>query len=200
MRITGGALRSRRLVAPDGTATRPTSDRVREALFSILASHVTLAGARVLDLYAGSGSLAFEALSRGASHATLVERGREAVAAIRANAASLGVAARTKVVVAPIERALGAGALSIAGEPLFDLVLIDPPYADVASGLVARTLDEGALVTRVADDGVVVLEHASRSEAPLLHGMSLIDSRRYGDTAIAIFSRGNAPNSAGETV
>jgi 16S rRNA (guanine966-N2)-methyltransferase len=200
MRITGGALRSRRLVAPGGTTTRPTSDRVREALFSILASHVELREARVLDLYAGSGALAFEALSRGASHATLVEHARDAVSTIHANAKALGIANRTTLLAARVERALAQGATgspSIALAPLFDLVLIDPPYADVTSGAVTRALTEGRLAARVALHGVVVLEHASRSDAPLLQGMSLLDTRHYGDSAIALFAREGASHHDG---
>src|SRR5437899_4832041 len=106
MRITGGEHRSRGLVAPRGHATRPTSDRVREALFAILGAMQpmqSIEGARVLDLYAGTGALALEALSRGASCAVMVERGREALDAIRANVAALGVAAVARVVAAPVE-------------------------------------------------------------------------------------------------
>src|ERR1700680_1652370 len=98
MRITGGIHRSRSLRAPRGERTRPTSDRVREALFGILTARRSLAGLEILDLYAGTGALALEALSRGAGRATLVESSREALAAIRANVAALGVQDRVRVI------------------------------------------------------------------------------------------------------
>src|SRR5262249_3327716 len=129
MRITGGVHRSRNLVAPRGQATRPTSDRVREALFAILRADPPIHGPRVLDLYAGTGALALEALSRGAAFAVLVERGKEALDAIRANVAALGVAAEARVVSVPVERAargVQTAATALGGEA-FDLVFVDPP-------------------------------------------------------------------------
>src|ERR1700722_20157026 len=107
MRITGGAFRSRALRAPRGMATRPTSDRVREGLFGILSSAGILTGARVLDLYAGTGALALEAVSRGAAGATLVESGREALEAARVNVASLGLEDRVRIVAADVAVAIG---------------------------------------------------------------------------------------------
>src|SRR4051812_32358762 len=147
MRITGGVNRSRALRAPRGTATRPTSDRVREALFGILGARFELSGLRVLDLYAGSGALAFEALSRGAAHATLVESGRDALEAIRANVEALKVATLVRVVGQPVERAIRG--LAEKSEP-FDLVLADPPYAEVPSGAAARAL------TSAVEAGILV--------------------------------------------
>ncbi|RYG79265.1 16S rRNA (guanine(966)-N(2))-methyltransferase RsmD [bacterium] len=190
MRITGGALRSRRLVAPAGTSTRPTSDRVREALFSILAGYVPMRGARVLDLYAGTGALGFEAISRGADHVYLVDSAPDAVRAIRANADALGVAGSVTVVPSPVARAF-TGALG-AARP-FDVVLVDPPYADVASGAVAKALGAAGLRDRVDPKGVVALEHASRGDAPTLSGFDAVDVRRYGDTAISFFVLASAP-------
>ena len=137
MRITGGTFRSRPLRAPRGDRTRPTSDRVREALFSILGAHRSLAGARVLDLYAGTGALALEALSRGAAHATVVESGAEAVAALRANVHSLGLADSVRIVTTPVERA---AARPSSTDAPFDLVFADPPYALVRSGKVVRAM------------------------------------------------------------
>ena len=108
MRVTGGIFRSRALRAPRGTTTRPTSDRVREAMFSMLVSDGLIEeGARILDLYAGSGALGLEALSRGAGEAVLVEQGRDALAAIRENVEALDVADRVRVVAARVERAAG---------------------------------------------------------------------------------------------
>lgn len=184
MRITGGAYLSRALRAPRGDATRPTSDRVREALFGILGARFELAGARVLDLYAGSGALGLEAISRGAAHATLVENARGALDAIRANVDALGVGAQVRVLAQPVERAVRA--LGGKGAP-FDLVVADPPYAEVPSGSVGRVL--GALVKAeiLAADVTVVLEHASVDTPPLLPGLDLVETRRYGDTSLTFY-------------
>lgn len=187
VRITGGANRSRTLVAPRGTATRPTSDRVREALFSILGSFDAIAGASVLDLYAGSGALALEALSRGAVHATLVESSRAALAALRANVAALALEKRTRVVAAPVERAVDL----LEGER-FGLVLADPPYAEAEAA--ARTLERFAAKGLFSPGAVVVLEHSSR-DAPEPAGLDRLDLRRYGDTALSLFR--NLPTKAG---
>src|SRR3984893_15924457 len=123
MRITGGIYRSRALHAPRGLATRPTSDRVREALFGILSAAGAVEGARVLDLYAGTGALALEALSRGASRAILVESSRNALAALRANVTSLGLEKRTWIAATDVGRA----ARRLADKGPFDLVFADPP-------------------------------------------------------------------------
>ncbi len=184
MRITGGTLRSRVLRAPRGQATRPTSDRVREALFGILSSAGAIAGARVLDLYAGTGALALEALSRGASEATLVESSREALDAIRANIRSLALDARVRVVAADVGRAVG----RLRGP--FELVLADPPWSLVDAGevspAVAQLVSKGALAER----SVLVLEHASRSSPPGVEGLDLRETRRYGDTSLAFYAPG----------
>jgi len=121
MRIIAGDWRGRKLVAPEGTATRPTGDRVREALFSMLASRLgSFEGLRVADLYAGSGALGFEALSRGAASATFVEHDPKALAAIRANVEALGAGDRTRV--------LARAAQNLPAGDGFDLVFADPPY------------------------------------------------------------------------
>jgi 16S rRNA (guanine966-N2)-methyltransferase len=122
MRIIGGEWRGRVIEAPPGLITRPTGDRVRETLFNMLASRLGSFGdLRIADLFAGSGALGFEALSRGASRATFVESDPRVVALIKANADKLGATDRVEV--------LGVSALSLAGRPAFDLVLADPPYA-----------------------------------------------------------------------
>src|SRR4051812_18159164 len=126
MRITGGSWRSRALRAPKGQGTRPTSDRVREALFSMLAADGLFDGSpRVLDLYAGSGALAFEALSRGAADAVLVEQGRDALAVIRENASELDAGDRIRVVPGKVERVIEGDAVGRD----FGIVFLDPPYA-----------------------------------------------------------------------
>jgi 16S rRNA (guanine966-N2)-methyltransferase len=184
MRITGGEYRSRTLETPRGNATRPTSDRVREALFAILGGERDWVGANVLDLYAGTGALAFEALSRGAAHATLVESARPALQAIEANAKALGVAPRVHVVPLTVERALAA--LRRSG---FDLVFADPPYELVKTGAAPRAI-AGILAGGVlSDEGRMVLEHGKGEAAPEIAGVRLRVSRRYGDTVISFYER-----------
>ncbi|MBX3190133.1 MAG: 16S rRNA (guanine(966)-N(2))-methyltransferase RsmD [Labilithrix sp.] len=181
MRITGGAWRSRTLDAPRGTATRPTSDRVREALFSMLAADGLLDVDVVLDLYAGSGALAFEALSRGVSEAVLVEHARDALAAIRQNARALGAEGRIRVIASKVDRALGSDAAQ------YGLVLVDPPYADVRAPAFGATF--AAMAARVAPGGALVLEHASADDPPPSASLTLDRSRRYGDTTLSLYRK-----------
>jgi 16S rRNA (guanine966-N2)-methyltransferase len=174
MRIVAGRHRGRRLRAPAGAETRPTADRVREALFSILGS---VEGMRVLDLYAGSGALGIEALSRGAGPVTFVESARPALAAIRANLAAIG-AENAEVAAADAVGWLRAAATRGAA---YDLVFCDPPY-DAASR-VAEPL--GDLLPRVAaPQALIVTESAKRN--PLALDLPLVDERAYGRTRIAI--------------
>ncbi len=183
MRITGGSLRSRRLVAPKGDLTRPTTDRVREALFSALTARGALpAGARVLDLYAGTGALSFDALSRGAATAVLVDKDRAAAAAIRENAAQLGVASQMQLLQAPVDKALAT--LARAKAPEFDLVFVDPPYARVTSP--ELPLELAICLAWLTADGVLVLEHGKRDPPPLVPGMSWDETRAYGDTHVSL--------------
>jgi 16S rRNA (guanine966-N2)-methyltransferase len=133
MRIIAGRFRGRPLQAPPGLGTRPTADRVREALFSMLASRLgTFEGLRVADLYAGSGALGLEALSRGADHATFVEKDSKAHAAIKANAGRLGVSEQVRI--------LGASALALPRCDPFDLIFADPPYAPGSGSAVVRAV------------------------------------------------------------
>jgi 16S rRNA (guanine(966)-N(2))-methyltransferase RsmD len=173
MRVISGAYGGRELVAPRGRATRPTSDRVREALFSILGD---VAGERVLDLFAGSGALAIEALSRGAAEATLVDSSRAAGEAIRRNLETLRIEA--ELVRQPALRFLQQ-AREIARQ--YDLIFIDPPYR-LASTL-GRELT-AALAPVLSADARVVVESDRRS--PLQLELELLDERRYGDTLIHI--------------
>ncbi len=184
MRVIAGTLRGRTLAAPAGLATRPTGDRVREALFSILGG---VAGARVLDLYAGTGALGIEALSRGAARATFVEDARPALAALRANVAALALSGACDVVASPVERAWRRPGL--AGP--FDLVLADPPWRDVPTGALGRALAALAEQGRLAPDARVVVEHAASDAPPVLAGLERHDERRYGDTALAFYSLAN---------
>jgi 16S rRNA (guanine966-N2)-methyltransferase len=183
MRITGGIHRSRTIRAPRGDATRPTTDRVREALFSILQARGRVDGARVLDLYAGTGALALEALSRGAVRATLVESAKAAVAVIRENIAALDAGAIARVVAMPVERATAA----IGEDAPYNLVFADPPYADVADA--ARAIGALARANFSGEECVVVLEHAGKSDAPAIAELTCEETRRYGDSAISIYCR-----------
>ena len=183
MRITGGIYRSRALRAPRGTLTRPTSDRVREALFSMLGGAGALEGARVLDLYAGTGALSFEALSRGAAHATLVESSRPALAALRANVSDLGLTDRVFVGEADVARIVR----QLAERGPFDLVFADPPWAQVDSGDAPAALEKLVRAGVLSDGALLILEHAARSVSPSISGLVLNETRRYGDTALAIY-------------
>jgi 16S rRNA (guanine966-N2)-methyltransferase len=185
MRITGGHLRSRPLKAPKGTATRPTSDRVREALFNILSEEC--AGARVLDLYAGTGALGLEALSRGAIFAVFVERSKDALAALSANVRALAVENKTRVVALPAERAAKALGLE-NGEERFDLVFADPPYADVNNGAAVRVIEGIVRAAAIAPNGRLVVEHAQRDPSPVIEGVTLEQARTYGDTTLSFYS------------
>ncbi len=174
MRIVAGEFGGRRLVAPPGDATRPTSDRVREALFSVLGASVQ--DARVLDLYAGSGALGLESLSRGAASAVFVDRAPRAVAAIRANLEALGIEADVRRMEAPT----AIRTASARGEA-YDLVFLDPPYRHAAE--LGRELSE-ALPAVLALGARVVTESDRRD--PLELDLALTDERRYGDTVIRI--------------
>ncbi len=174
MRVIAGRYGGRRLTAPPGAATRPTSDRVREALFSILGARVE--GARVLDLFAGSGALGIEALSRGAAEATFVDRAPAAIRALRANLEALGIDA--EVVRADALAALRAAR---AAARQYDLVFLDPPYRHAAR--LAPALTE-AIDGLVAPGGSVVSESDRR--VPMALDLQLTDERRYGDTLIRI--------------
>jgi 16S rRNA (guanine(966)-N(2))-methyltransferase RsmD len=178
LRVIAGRLGGRRLSAPRGQVTRPTGARVREALFAILGP---LDGVRVLDLYAGTGALSIEALSRGAERAVLVEHDRNALACLRENVETLALAPRAVVVPLRLPRALAA---ALAHGP-FELVLCDPPWADLASAsaLFSRLPREGGL----APGARLVLEHAEKDDPPALPGLAVVDRRTWGDTAVTMF-------------
>ena len=172
MRVVAGHFKGRTLHAPKGRATRPTSDKVREALFSVLGD---VDGARVLDLFAGSGALGVEALSRGAAHATFVDDDERAIAAIRRNVEAVGAG-----VAATVSRG-DAVAFLRAGQGPFDLVLIDPPYSSAPQlGERLSLLLPGVL----SGDGRIVTESDKR--APLQLELPLEFERDYGDTRIRI--------------
>ena len=173
MRVVAGIARGRKLVAPKGDATRPTSDFVREAIFNSLQAHVDLDGATVLDLFAGTGALGIEALSRGAAHATFVERSRPALTALRANLDATGFATAAPT----IATVLAADAMT-APLPSVDVAFADPPYA--FSGW-----DD--LLTRV-DATLVVIESDREIEPPA--GWRVLKTKRYGTTVVVLATKG----------
>jgi 16S rRNA (guanine966-N2)-methyltransferase len=178
-RVIAGEARGRRLAVPPGA--RPTGDRAREGLFSSLATLVDLAGARVLDLYAGSGALGLEALSRGAGAVTLVESDARAVTVLRANADAVGLPG-VEVVHSPVERWL-ATTTAAAYPPAFDLCLLDPPYAQAELPL-------EALLPQLAVGAVVVVERSARDpELVWPDGYEAVRSRRYGEAMLWIGQR-----------
>ncbi|UPL11971.1 16S rRNA (guanine(966)-N(2))-methyltransferase RsmD [Microbacterium sufflavum] len=178
-RIIAGRARGIRLEVP-GAGTRPTSDRVRESLFAALESLDAIDGARVLDLYAGSGALGLEALSRGASTADLVERGRPAAAVVRRNAGAVARASNRPP--ARVHEASVRSYLARATGP-YDLVFTDPPY-DLDDA--AMTADLIALAPLLSDDAVLIVERARRSTRPDVEaaGLHVFREKTYGDTAL----------------
>ncbi len=184
-RIIAGAARGRSLVVPRSGATRPTSDKVREALFSRLEHGGWLAGTAVLDLYAGTGALGLEAASRGAAHVLLVEQAAAAVTACRRNAAALAAAGVPGVAVR--QGSVG-GVLAAEPETRYDLALLDPPY-DLAEASLAAVLARLAEAW-LADDPMVVVERATRSPEPAWPaGLVREEHRRYGETALWLARR-----------
>ena len=186
MRVVAGTAGGRRLVAPAGRDVRPTSDRVREAVFSMVASRRAIAGTAVLDLFAGSGALGIEALSRGAASATFVERDPAALRAIRTNLAACGLAAGAEVVRDDAVRFLGRAADHDAGHDdaaRYDIAFCDPPYA-------FRGWPE--LLGRLRADLVVVESDHEVETGPDWRVLRL---RRHGGTVVALLVRADADDS-----
>jgi 16S rRNA (guanine(966)-N(2))-methyltransferase RsmD len=182
MRIGSGELRGRRVRAPRGERTRPTGGRLKKSLFDVLAPR--LEGMRVLDLYAGSGSLALEALSRGASMAVVVERDRKAVDAIRRNVEELGLSGRVEVVSQDVS-----GALSrlVHRGLRFDIVFADPPYR---SNELEKLLLYFGKVDLLAEGGLIALEHHHKRELRESYG-PLVRTRilKSGESSVSLFER-----------
>lgn len=178
MRIIAGEMRSRRLKAPEGMDTRPTLDRVREALFSILQGRVP--SAKVLDLYAGSGALALEALSRGAESAVLVDCAPRACQAVQENIRALGCQERARLLrmkdLEALERLAREGAA-------FDLIFLDPPYR-MDPAPVCAVIAEKRLLGK---DGVIVVEHSHDREPQIGAPLTLVDRRRYGAAGLSLY-------------
>jgi 16S rRNA (guanine(966)-N(2))-methyltransferase RsmD len=178
VRIIAGEFKGRRLKAPTWEGLRPTSDKLRETLFNILAPR--LAGARVLDVFAGSGALGLEALSRGAARAVFVEPDRRAAALVAHNAALCGAQNRCAIIRDAAPRALHA---PIDGSP-FDLVMLDPPYDFAPLAEVVA-----AAAGQLAGGGVLVLEHAARRSPPDAAGARATRTVRSGDSALTFYER-----------
>ena len=172
MRVIAGSARGRQLTAPRDPKTRPISDKVKESLFGMIGPRVV--DARVLDLYAGSGAIGIEALSRGAARATFVERGRPAVAVIRRNLERTGLADDAEIHLRAVE--------SFLERPVaerWDIAVLDPPYAE-------RTLDLPLdwLRPHLAPGALVVVKHFWRTPVPAAGGLAVTRTRRFGETAL----------------
>ncbi len=183
MRVIGGTAKGRRVKSFKGQSLRPTADRVKEALFNILPHD--LSGWKVLDLFAGTGNLTFEALSRGAEQACLVDVSREAAKMIRKNIEALGFSRSARVLGIPVLRAFHV--LAGRGDK-FDLILADPPYD---KGWVERVLRSLAQEELLEEDGILVVEHSTREGVKEIYGsMVLQDQRRYGGTCLSFYGYG----------
>jgi 16S rRNA (guanine(966)-N(2))-methyltransferase RsmD len=181
MRIISGSSKGRKLATPKSQSLRPTSDRVKESIFNILGGE--LEGKLVLDLFAGTGNLGIEALSRGARKTIFVEKGRQALRLIQRNIIQVGLEGRVEIIPRDVNRAIGI--LKLRGE-IFDLILMDPPYE---KGLIKRTLIKLSSHPIYHLNSVLVIEHDRREPLPdILNGWNLIRERRMGDTVISFLT------------
>lgn len=185
MRIISGKSRGRRLATPRGHALRPTSDRVKESIFNILGGEVE--GKVVLDLFAGTGNLGIEALSRGAKKTIFVERAREALRMIQRNLLQCNFSGQAEIIPKEVNRAIGI--LEASGES-FDLILMDPPYE---KGWIQRTLVKLNNHNIYHEGSVLVIEHGRREPLPQKTGRwAVIKQRMIGDTIISILQAGDS--------
>ena len=185
MRIVGGKFKGHSIAPPHGSATRPTTDRVRESIFNILAHGVEgleIEGARVLDLFAGTGAMGLEAISRGARFCQFVDDSTEARGLVRKNADSLGV-----IGLAKIWRRDATDLGPCSPQPGFDLVFADPPYGKGLGEKALRSLVSGRWLN---PNAIVVLEESAKAELPPIDGLTLIDARDYGDTKVRFYRQG----------
>jgi 16S rRNA (guanine(966)-N(2))-methyltransferase RsmD len=181
MRIISGTSKGRRLVTPKGTALRPTSDRVKQSIFNILGEEVE--GKVVLDLFAGTGNLGIEALSRGAKKVSFVEKSRQALRLIKKNLLQCGMIGQFEIVPKDVNRAIGI--LNERGES-FNLILMDPPYG---KGLIQKTLLKLQSNRIHRDESILVIEHNRREPLPkTIEGWNLIRKRAIGDTVISFLT------------
>jgi 16S rRNA (guanine(966)-N(2))-methyltransferase RsmD len=194
MRVIAGSAKGRRLEAPRGRLVRPTADRVKEALFSMLGSRVDLGGAELLDLFAGSGALGIEALSRGAAAVTFVEQEPAARRALSANLERCGMAGRGRTLGQSAQAALS----RLAGEGVgFDGVLMDPPYGRALADRSLALLAGGGLLR---PDGWVVVEHHAEDQLAEAYGdLRLTTARRYGKTVVSLYQNAQQVDDVAET-
>ena len=177
MRVIAGTLKGRTLDAPDWEGLRPTSDKLRETLFNVLAPRI--AGARVLDGYAGTGAVGIEAISRGAAHVTFVEQDRRAAALIAANLEKCRITDAYAIIRTTVLQAID----RLRSEPAFDVILLDPPYASDFHEALPHVGDI------VKPDGVVILEHARKSDAPQAAGrLTRVRELKSGDSALTFYT------------
>lgn len=174
MRIISGSLGGRKIETPDGKKTHPMSERIRNALFNSIGSEI--AGARVLDAFAGSGALGIEAISRGAAHATFIDKDRVAQRVIDGNITTLNIADKTKNVKANV-----ASWVSTYDGELFDIILVDPPYHDPQFSTAM------SLIGLLKPGALMVLSRPGRSESPTGARIVVVDNRSYGDAALTYF-------------
>ena len=176
MRIIAGTLRRRKISVPRGLEVRPTTDRTREAIFSMIFGRIDLPSARVLDLFAGSGALGFEAVSRGAAHVTFVESSSRIASVIQSNAQDLDVESKVDIVVDDVKRFAARHRA-----PLYDVVLADPPYSFREIEALPDTL-----MGLVAPGGLLILEHDGRYD--FREHSNVVRSRAYGRTTVSLFA------------
>ena len=181
MRVVGGKARGMTIVVPLVPDIRPTTDLVRGAMFSMLEARGAVEGTRVLDLFAGSGALGIEALSRGATHADLVERNSKACATIRKNLMTTHLEGQASIVALPVTRALG----DLNGS--YDLVFMDPPYANASE--MTDVIDRLVTGNLLGEGSMVVVEQSSRNQRDFARAgeMRLEQEKTYGDTAVSIY-------------
>ncbi|ACN14227.1 putative small methyltransferase [Desulforapulum autotrophicum HRM2] len=185
MRIISGKYRGKKLITPRGLETRPTLDRIRESIFNIISQRI--ANARVLDLFAGTGALGLEALSRNAGFATFVDNSREACTVINKNIALLQFEHCTTVIQHDLTRA---GTLARIRPKKFDLVFMDPPYR---KGLIDAVLENSEFIDLLADNALVVCEHGAQENPGInISKLDITDQRKYGKTQITFLTLNNA--------
>ena len=181
MRIIGGTSKGRKLITPKRYSIRPTSDRVKESLFNILGGEIE--GKVVLDLFAGTGNLGIEALSRGAMRVIFVEKGRQALRLIQSNLNQFGLADRSDIIPKDVSRAIG---ILKQRDECFDLILMDPPYE---KGLIQRTLMKLDTHPIYHTGSMLVIEHNRREPLPrILYGWNLIRQQKIGDTLLSFLT------------
>jgi len=178
MRVIAGRYKGRRLHTVRDLSVRPATDRVKQTIFDVLMTRLDLSGARVLDLFAGSGSLGIEALSRGASYALFLENNEDAAELIESNLALLGCTDRSAVFASDAMR------MQLRGEPAFDLVFADPPYTFSSTAEIPAMIRKNGLLTT---DGYLIIEHAPNLSFPEVEGFTVGPTKKFGRTLVTFF-------------